>query len=639
MFVIEVIPIKRGFGKESFSYFSAAKIAPGNVVKVSLRGKDVWGIVAKVSRASAQKAELKTSSFALKKITSSSKIFFDKWWIAAIEKVALYFAATMGSVMSVFTPVAVLENIQKFARPILAKQIQKKITIKSEILCTQTEDEERWNYYRSAIREEFAKRHSVFLCLPTLENIKTAVTRFEKGIEKYTYVFHSGKTKTELIQRWNECTSEEHPVLIIATASWLLIPRSDLGTIILDKENSQEWKTLSRPYIDIRKTMEFFAEERGVRLIFGDSMLRIETIWRYKNDEIFSFEPVKFRLSSPTESQLIEMKSVNSHQRKGFKAVSSELVLLIKRAKRENKNIFIYATRKGLSSVTVCNDCGEEVLCHNCFSPVVLYKSSTSLNIFRCHQCSSIRSAKELCKKCGSWRLISLGVGIEKVVEEILELTGKEISPAEPKINILQISSDSTTQAKASQIAEKFYKTPGSILVGTEMALHYLKNPVNFTAVASIDSLFSVPDFKIREKIFHLILKMKLLAREKYLVQIRNVERNTIELALSGNILDFYKMEIKERELLQYPPFSVFIKIIIRDNRPLAEEGSKYLLRFFKEWNPIVFESLFERRDTKVAFNCVIKIPRDNWPNTELLQKIFSLPPQFEIKVDPNNLL
>ncbi len=652
MFIVEVIPIKRGSSKESLSYFSASKVATGSLVKASLRSKLVWGVVISCSPAAEQKALLKASSFTVRKIPRHSqknqKLFFPEWWMRAAAKIALYFSTTTGSVIALFTPAPVLENIVTLVKLIPPNNTKlPNGRVRSEILCIQTEDRERFGYYKRAIREEFAKKHSIFLCLRTLEDIKKAVSHFKKGIEKYTFVFHSGQTRLELVERWSRALLEEHPILIIATAQWLSIPRSDLGTIILDKEGSLGWKTLSRPYIDMRKAVEFFAKERGVRLILGDSVLDIETIWRYKSDEISAFEPVKFRLTSPVETSLVSMKSRNLPEDRSFKIISTPLAELLKRTRDENKNIFIYATRKGLASVTVCNDCGEEVLCHNCSSPVVLYKASAEKmpisakdghllgNTFRCHQCGSVRSAKELCKKCGSWRLMPLGVGIERAIEEV----EKMFPDPNTKTNILVISKDATTQSKAAQVAEKFYRTPGSILVGTEMAFYYLKSPVDFTAVGSIDSLFSVPDFRIREKIFHLILNMKLLAREQCLVQIRGAEKTTIELALSGNLLDFYKMEIEDRRLLQYPPFSVFIKITVRGERDLVNRESQFLQRYFDKWNPVVFESHSERRDSPAAYNCVIKVPRGQWPDPELLPKILSLPPHFEIKVDPDNLL
>lgn len=652
MFIVDVIPIKKGFGKESLSYFSKNKINEGSLVKIPIRGKSIWGIVSHSSLAAIKKSELKSSNFAVKKISESAKeVFFEGWWLRSVKKIANYFAVSSGSVMTAFIPSLALDNINQLVRTIPLKKKSKrkdsKSNIKSEILCIQTDEEERYGYYRSAIREEFAKKHSVFICLPTHEEIKRAELEFEKGIEKYTYVFHSGMSKQELLKKWNAALSENHPILIIATPKWLLMPRHDIGTIILDKESSSAWRTIARPFIDMRKGVEYFARERGSRLIFGDTVLRIETIWRLKNDEIIPFEPVKFRINSPAQSLLYDMKEEKVREsNSSFQILSQVLIRLIKKAEEEDKKIFIYATRKGLSPVTVCSDCGEEVLCSNCKSPVVLYKSRNGeddKNIFRCHQCGNTRTAKEVCKKCGSWRLQPLGIGIERVVEEIK----KAFKDSEISRKIFEISKDATTAQGAHNVIQKFYNSKSAILVGTEMAFYYLHKPVDYTAIVSIDSLFSVPDFKIREKIFHLVLNMKLFAKERCLVQTRNAEKNTLELALAGNLLDFYKMEIEERESLEYPPYSVFIKITIRGEKSVVEKESNFLEQFFDKWHPVVFNSISERREYPAAANCVLKIDRNIWPYTnernappnELLQKILSLPPYFEVKIDPENLL
>ena len=72
------------------------------------------------------------------------------------------------------------------------------------------------------------------------------------------------------------------------------------------------------------------------------------------------------------------------------------------------------------------------------------------------------------------------------------------------------------------------------------------------TAIASFDSLFSIPDFRIREKIFRLILQTKDIAREKFLIQTRNPNDSTVEFAISGNLVEFYKKEMGEIKSSHY---------------------------------------------------------------------------------------
>ena len=83
---------------------------------------------------------------------------------------------------------------------------------------------------------------------------------------------------------WNLALKNDKPVLIIATGSFLSIPRHDIRTIIVERENSHAYRTLGRPYLDIRKFAELLAKEIGSEIIFGDLMLRSETLKRFLID-------------------------------------------------------------------------------------------------------------------------------------------------------------------------------------------------------------------------------------------------------------------------------------------------------------------------------------------------------------------
>ena len=122
-------------------------------------------------------------------------------------------------------------------------------------------------------------------------------------------------------------------------------------------------------------------------------------------------------------------------------------------------------------------------------------------------------------------------------------------------------------------------------------------------------------------------------------MQVRNAELETIEFALSGNILDFYKREIREREEMAYPPFSIFIKVVVRGNRIFVKNEMGKLEKVLEKYNPSIFSSSSERAGAPYAENCVIKIKREEWPDASLLSLLRSLPLHVEVKVDPDNLL
>src|SRR5690606_34278009 len=108
----------------------------------------------------------------------------------------------------------------------------------------------------------------------------------------------------------------------------------------------------------------------------------------------------------------------------------------------------------------------------------------------------------------------------------------------------------------------QFYDTPGSILIGTEMSLLYLKEEIANIGVVSIDSMFAIPDFSIHERILNILLKAKALASKNFILQTRNSASPIIQYAHSGNIKEFIRAELKERKIYGYPPFTLMIKMI-----------------------------------------------------------------------------
>jgi primosomal protein N' (replication factor Y) len=227
---------------------------------------------------------------------------------------------------------------------------------------------------------------------------------------------------------------------------------------------------------------------------------------------------------------------------------------------------------------------------------------------------------------------MALGAGTDRIFEEV--------SLNFPKTRIFEINKEIVgTTRKAESIALNFYESRGAVLIGTDMALPYLYKKIRLVAASSIDSLFSIPDFRIKERIFGTILELRNLSKEKFLVQTRNPDDPIFELCLSGNIIEFYKSELEERQVLNYPPYGLFIKITVRGTKVFASRESENIKKIFEEWEPLTFPSIQEKRGEQYAINTVIKIERGSWPDISLVSKIRNLPPQFEVKIDPDSVL
>jgi primosomal protein N' len=654
MNIVEVIPISRGIGKEVLSYFSAAEIPVGSLVKVPLRNRQIPALVVGNKPAGDLKAELKNSAFAMRKIgrSKTTPVFLPEF-VTAAQKMAEYVAGSTGSVLASITSNVFLESASKVSTPEESEELKelenttaplpteqpkaptpKPFRIAKEVrepFVLQADEEDRLAHYKSLIREQFARKKSVFFCLPTIQDTKRIYETLPKGIEEYTFVLNSALSKKELINTWNKILEEKHQVLIIGTGSFLGIPRRDIGTIVIERESSSGFKNQSRPYVDIRTFAEYYTKELGATLILGDLLLRVETLWRVKNGEMTELAPLKFRSVSTAETSVLDMKKYKTLDTPEFRILSEELESLISRCKDHNESLFIFAARRGLSPMTVCGDCGTTVLCNRCSAPIILHKSRDG-NFFLCHRCGERRSAEERCKNCSSWKLTTLGIGIELLEETLNNMF--------PDIKIFRMDKDTVkTHKQALKVAGQFYNNPGSILLGTEMALAYLEKPIENAAIAAIDSLFSIPDFRMNEKIMNIMLRTRAITQKYFLIQTRSRNQHIFDYASKGNLMDFYREEIDERKKLLYPPFSTLVKITLRGTRQGIVHHMRKIEELLADYHPLVFPAFIETVNNKSIMHALLKLEKDQWISAPLQEKLLMIQPEAAVNVDPESLL
>ncbi len=636
MFIIEIIPISRGISSDSLSYFTSKQIAVGCIVDVPLRKKVIHGIVINVTPASEMKGDIKNADFTLKKIEGiKSTSFFDIAFMEMINEVAEYYATTTGAVLDILLPKYILNNIAKLktndeSAGGLNKSVKSKPSIIPERYAVQGDEDERYGTWKGLIRQEFALKKSLLFILPTIEDAEYCFDRLSKGIEDYAYILHGSLTPKKVVDTWNKIMNDGHPVVIVATGGFLSLPRNDIDTIVVESESSRSYKIQRRPYIDIRNVSEIFAKKSNSKIYFGDSLLRIETLKRESEGQIIKASPFKFRTLSTAEDVLVDMKSYKSENSE-FRFISDELDSLITNNKNNSEHLIILATRRGLAPSTVCGDCQTMVTCNKCSTPVVLH-TKEGKNFFMCHRCGERRSAEEYCKNCGSWKLGTIGVGIDLVVNKIKEKY--------PEISIFKIDSDTVKGDKNIKNAiSKFKSKPGSILIGTEMMLQYLHEPVENSAIVSLDSLFALPDFRIQEKILYLLIKIRSLTTKRFLVQTRKADERVFEYGLKGNTNDFYKQTVDERESLNYPPFSTLIKITLEGKKDEIVKEMESVQNILDPFEVEVFPAFTHTIKGNYVLHGLIRIKNEKWPSLELSHKIRLLSPNITVKVDPDSLL
>ena len=610
-YVMEVAPIAKN--SHTLSYFSTVKLSRGTLVEVPLRSAKTLGVVLSSRSVKTEKSTLRQASYTLKKISRNDILdaTLDPRLLDAVEETSKFYAVSTGVILSALMPKIVLEDALEM---ISNSQTRRRVKFKSprEPLMLQMETAERFGQYRLLVRQAFAKKGSVIFLVPTEMDVERAYEELSRGVVEFTYCFTLGK-KEETQGVWKRALLEKHPILFITTPAGLMLPRPDIRTVIIDRENSRAYRTLARPYINFKKFVEFWHRAANIDLVMGDAVLSIESLWRERSSmhrEENSL--IRWRLTA-APALLTDASSKQSDDGR-FVIFSKELESFIRRALEEEEKVFLFGARKGLYPTTLCGDCGFVLPCANCGAPVVLHKRSGQ-NVYVCHACGEVSDSKTLCPHCKSWKLVPLGIGTQEIARQA------KLHFPEESIHILD-KDHASTKAKAKNIAKK-WNEEGGILVGTELAFFYL-DALPYSAIVSLDALFSIPDFTINERIFYLVSHLRELTEKETLIQSRNIGKQVLAWAASGNIIDFYQNEIREREELLYPPFSIFIKIEVSSKQYEVREIQEQ----FQKWNPDILKN-----------SIIIRLPREKWPDDELREKLSLLGAQFTVKVDPETIL
>ncbi len=666
MNLITVIPITRQKVAGTLSYFTAADVPLGAIVSVPLRSKSIHAIVAYSRPAADMKSELRAAPYEIRKLGKvKATVFFPAPFMETCRLLAEHYATNPGAIIGALTPDFLMENAHKIRPPLVPAHVAT-----DETYAVQGDDEDRIGSWRSLIRQEFARKKSVVLYAPTVEDVRMLFAALNKGIEEYIFTLHGKLSAKEAAATWKNIGKSIHPVVVIATGSFSLLPRSDIETVIIERENGRGWISPKAPYADLRRALESYARANKQTVYLADCMLRLETLERLNKDEVSQGSPFKWRSVSTAEDMLVDMRrkknekgagdmeqeaddesgedAAEKSEKRKFRAISPELENLIRRNRDESAHLFIFTVRRGLSTMTVCDDCDTVVVCANCSAPVVLHASKSqprqandgrdstagglAAHFFMCHKCGARRSAEEVCVSCGSWRLSSLGIGIERVEEEIRSLF--------PDIDLWKIDADSVkTDAAIADILEKWRARPGSVLLGTETAMLHIKEKVDHVAVVSMDSLFALPDFRITEKIMYALIRLRSLAARSILVETRRPEEKVFEYGLKGNLSDFYRSALEERRQFGYPPFRTLIKMTIEGKKdPIAILMADIRTKI-EPYDIDIFPAFTATVRGNSIIHGLIKVEPSAWTDKELAATLRSLPPNVSVKVDPESLL
>ena len=247
------------------------------------------------------------------------------------------------------------------------------------------------------------------------------------------------------------------------------------------------------------------------------------------------------------------------------------LIDKITEALNNDEQVILFQNRRGFAPVIECKSCGWVPHCVNCDVSLTFHKFRNQLV---CHYCGYTYQLPPVCPECRESDLKMMGVGTEKVEEEIASLF--------PAAKIGRLDFDTArTRTAYERIIDDFDGGKISILIGTQMVSKGLDfGNVSVVGIINADSLLNYPDFRAHERAYQLMVQVSGRAgrRDKsgtVILQTTQPEHPLIQMVQRFAYQEMAKMQLTERSMFRYPPYYRLIVVVLRSrNETVLQEQS-----------------------------------------------------------------
>ncbi len=625
MFVIRAILLSAVSPLQEFSYFYKDAIEEGSVIALPVKNSEGFGLVTRCTPLAEEKQTLRASSFELRKLSNPRpKLLYRRAFLRAAFTAAMFEACSPGALIAALTPTAVFKKRDSI--PAAAADEDSTLLSYEPLLLTQSRSE-RSQEYRRLSREALARGKSMLIICPTIAETIRLGEELAAGVKDYVEIFHGDLTDKKSAETWVRAVEAKQPRIIVGTLMALSVPRTDIATVLLERENARSYDTSRRPFISGARVTEAYAKAIGARFILASTAASVNSFERKQKGEVGDLGLSAIHLAGPAP-YIIDAREEKKERGK-FEPLSQHTRNEIARLLAEKKQVLVVAARKGLAPLTVCDDCGTTLACPVCNRSLVLHGGDN--RSFQCHNCGEQVAASVRCGKCGGWRLTTLGISSGNVAESLTRHF--------PNETILTATGDTGARENIGKVVSKWVDSKGaSLLIGTEAVLPFLPDQISGVIVASVDSFLGIPEYSAGERACLLLAELRSRSEEIFIIQSRNPEHRVMRAVREGMLGTWYKEELRDREKYKYPPFVTLVRLSISGKEEFVKKESEKYAKALEQVSPILIDGGILRRGI-VQSHLLLRLPQGKWIDGRLLQFLRALPPYIEVRIDPKQIM
>ena len=492
--------------------------------------------------------------------------------------------------------------------------------------------------YLRAVEKTIVMGKKAIILVPEIALTPQTVARFASRFPGKIAVMHSKLSMGEQFDEWWRIKQGEFDV-VIGPRSAVFVPQPNLGLIVVDEEHEWTYKQYEQsPRYNAKDVAIELARLTGSVVILGSATPDVISYYRSGLGEYRLLELPERIAKGEKQIKIVDMREeLKAGNRSIF---SRSLGSAIGRALADKEQVILFLNRRGTATFVQCRDCGYVLRCKRCDISMTYHSADEDLV---CHHCNNRQTLPSNCPQCESSHIKFLGLGTQKVEDEIKILF--------PQARLMRWDRDAISQKYShEEILERFMAHEADILIGTQMIAKGLDFPlVTLVGVINADVNLNLPDFRSAERTFQLLLQVAGRAGRgslggQVIVQSYAPEHYAVSCVSEEDYGCFYKREISLRRQYGNPPFSRLARLIYTDtDDELCRKEADVMYRRLKEeadsWGIQISligpAPAFVRR-VRGRYRWQI-IMRSEDP-VQLLSKI-AIPPRWAVDIDPVSLL
>lgn len=425
--------------------------------------------------------------------------------------------------------------------------------------------------YMNIIEHVLSQGKTAIILVPEISLTPQMVEQFSNRFGNQIAALHSALSDGEKYDEWRRIARGEASI-VIGARSAIFAPLKNIGVIIMDEEHSDSYKQGDKdPRYHARDIAIWRGKYHCCPVVLGSATPSLESMAR-ANKGVYQLLVLDKRVNGRSLPD-VEIIDMNREAKNSFSHLTQVLLDEIKHCIDRGEQTILFLNRRGFSTFVTCKNCAETIKCPHCDITLTYHKSNKML---RCHYCGYATPLPKVCPNCGEEALSDLGVGTEKIEEELHTLL--------PYARVLRMDVDTTSRKGAhKKMIEAFRNHEYDILLGTQIVAKGLDFPdVTLVGVVNADTSLNIPDFRSSENTYSLLSQVagrsgRSGKQGKVLIQTFNPDHYAISYVKHHDYLGFYKEEMFVRRKLGYPPYYYlcYIKISGKDAKYIFQEALK----------------------------------------------------------------